>query len=130
MATTEDGRRRGGKHHGAQAVGENSGDNQAAILVAARFTRCYLMFRTGTTMLETERKYYDAHKAEWLRTHAGRFVVVKDEQLIGVYDTLDEALQAGAAEFGLVPFLVRRVGEGEQTVTVPALTLGLLGAHS
>jgi hypothetical protein len=81
-------------------------------------------------MLEQERLFYAAHEPEWLETHEGKFVVVKGEELVGIFDSLDEALAAGATRFGLSSFLVRRVGEGEQTVTIPALTLGLLGAHS
>jgi hypothetical protein len=80
-------------------------------------------------MLEQERHYYAANEPEWLKTDAGRFVVVKGEDLVGVYASQDEALAAGAARFGLSSFLVRRIGDGEQTVTVPALTLGLLRAH-
>lgn len=84
----------------------------------------------GVPMLDQERQYYLAHEADWSKTRSGKFVVVRGEEVVGFFDSLDEALRAGATRFGLAPFLVRRVGEGEQTVTVPALTLGLLRANS
>ena len=81
-------------------------------------------------MLEQEREFYDAHIQEWMKTHSGRFVVVKNDELVGFFDSLDEALSAGAARFGLSSFLVRRVGEVVEPVIIPALTLGLLNADS
>jgi hypothetical protein len=62
--------------------------------------------------------------------HSGRFVVVKNLELVGFFDSIDEALRAGAARFGLSSFLVRRVGESIQPLSIPALTLGLLHADS
>lgn len=80
-------------------------------------------------MLDRERKFFAAHAQEWAKAFAGRFLVVKNEELIGDFATIDEALSAGASRFGLQPFLVRRAGEMEETVSVPALTLGLLGGN-
>ncbi len=77
-------------------------------------------------MLEQERQLYDAHAAEWTREHPGKFVVVKNDEVVGFFDTLDEALAAGGSRFGLQSFLARRVGEVQETVSVPALSLGLL----
>ena len=79
-------------------------------------------------MLDKERTFYAAHLQEWAKTRPGKFAVVKDEGLVGFFDSLDEALSVGASRFGLSSFLVRQVGLAEETVTVPALTLGLLRA--
>jgi hypothetical protein len=81
-------------------------------------------------VLERERAFYNAHQAEWAALHLGRFVVVKGEELIGTYETMDLALAAGASRFGLDSFLVRKLGETEQEIHVPALALGLLFAPS
>ena len=70
-------------------------------------------------ILERERAFYNAHQAEWAALHLGRF---------GTYETMDLALAAGASRFGLDSFLVRKVGEAEQEIHVPALALGLLFA--
>jgi hypothetical protein len=79
-------------------------------------------------MLETERDYFDKHRDALLRQYPGKFVVIKEEQLLGSYDTIQEALGAGAREFGMVSFLVKRTDEVPQDVSIPALTLGILRA--
>jgi hypothetical protein len=79
-------------------------------------------------MLETELAYYKAHRDEWLSSHRDRFVVVKGQKLIGVFNSQDDALRAGARLFGLDSFLVKQVTDSDKPVSIPALTLGLLGA--
>ena len=81
-------------------------------------------------MLEKERKYFKIHRAEWLKQYPDKFVLVKDEELIGVFNTQQEALVEGARRFGTESFLVRQVEESEQLVYIPALTLGILRADS
>jgi hypothetical protein len=80
------------------------------------------------SVLDKERQFYRLNVESWARDHPGKFVVVKDKEVVGFFGSHDEALTAGAARFGLTSFLVREVGHGEATVTVPALALGLLGA--
>jgi len=81
-------------------------------------------------MLDKERKYFETQRADWLKKHPGKFVLVKDEELIGVFNTQQEALIEGARRFGTDSFLVRQVEESEQVVYIPALTLGILRADS
>jgi hypothetical protein len=81
-------------------------------------------------MLDEERAYYDAHREELLSTYRGRYVVVKGKALVGVFNTVEEALSEGARQFGVESFLVRRVEEFEKTAQIPALTLGLLRADT
>ncbi len=81
-------------------------------------------------MLEHERAYFDAHLSEWLQHYPQRFVLVKGEELIGTFDTQDDALREGARRFGLAPFLIRRVEMQRPVAEIPALTLGLLRADS
>ena len=81
-------------------------------------------------MLEKERKYFEKHRADWLSQHPGKFVLIKHEELAGVFGTQQEALVEGARRFGTESFLVRQVEESEQLVYIPALTLGILRANS
>jgi hypothetical protein len=80
--------------------------------------------------LETELAYYRAHRDEWLKSYRDRFVLVKGEKLIGVFNTQEEALRVGARSFGLNSFLIQRVTETDRPVDIPAYTFGLLGAPS
>ncbi|HCG03263.1 MAG TPA: hypothetical protein DEV93_22335 [Chloroflexi bacterium] len=79
--------------------------------------------------LARERACYASHLAEWLVTYPGRFVLVKGDELVGAFDTMEDALREGARRFGLQAFLVRRVVSEQEEVRVPALTLGLLTAN-
>lgn len=81
-------------------------------------------------MLDTERDVYSKHATEWADHYPGKFAVVKGDSLAGVFDTIDEALAAGARSYGLQPFLVRQLGQPPEQISIPALTMGLLRAHS
>ena len=80
-------------------------------------------------MLETERQFFDEHIEQFRSQYAGKFVVIKLQEFVGAFDTIDEALAEGAGRFGLDSFLVRHIGDVPREVSVPALTLGLLRAH-
>jgi len=82
-----------------------------------------------SALLEKERAFYAAHEADWATASPGRIVVVKGERLLGPFDTIEDALAAGAAAYGLESFLVRKLGEPQTEVRIPALTLGLLGGN-
>jgi hypothetical protein len=79
--------------------------------------------------LKAEREFFDAHRAELLRDHRGKFVLIKDAHLVGAFDTAENAYIAGVRQFGNVPFLIKQVVETEPVAHIPVLTLGLLGAH-
>lgn len=80
-------------------------------------------------MLEKELAFFEKNKEKWLAQFEGKFVLVKGEELAGVYDTNEEALSAAASRFGLVPCLIRRVTQIQEDIKLPALTLGLLYAN-
>ena len=81
-------------------------------------------------MLETERIFFDKHRDDLLRQYPGKFVVIKEKRLLGSYDTIQDALAAGAREFGMVSFLVQRTDEAQQDAEIPALALGLIRADT
>jgi hypothetical protein len=80
--------------------------------------------------LELEQKYYDDHKAELLQHHAGKFVLIVKGELVGVYDRHEDAYAAGIAKFGNVPMFITRVQLEDPPASLPAMTLGLIGARS
>jgi hypothetical protein len=82
-------------------------------------------------MLDPEREYFAAHQEELVKNHPGQFVLIKGDQLIGAFGTMEEALELGARKYGLEPFLVRNVNQmADQEMNIPALTLGILRADS
>jgi hypothetical protein len=81
-------------------------------------------------MLDTERQFFEENREDLLRKFPGKFVVVKNKQVLGGFQSIQEALGAGGREYGSVPFLVRRTDQAPENVAIPALTLGILSAHT
>ena len=48
--------------------------------------------------------------------NAGRFALVHAEHVDSVWDSVDEALEAGYERFGLDPFMVKEIVEREQPI--------------
>lgn len=81
-------------------------------------------------MLEQERQFYEQHLSDWLTRCPGKFVTIVGQDVLGFFDTIDDALTAGARQVGLNPFLVRRIQEVEENVSIPALSLGVIDADT
>jgi hypothetical protein len=80
-------------------------------------------------MLEKEIGYYQKNIDIWLKESPGKYVVIKDETLVGIFDTNEEALSEAALHFGLSPCLIRRIEKTPEEIRLPAFTLGLLHAN-
>ena len=80
--------------------------------------------------LAEERKFFSEHQSEWKKTHAGKFVLVREKELIGTFNRPEDAVAEGARRFGTEPFLVRHVDHSEEELYIPALALGILNARS
>lgn len=79
--------------------------------------------------LQVEREFFKANQAEWIKIHSGKFVLVKGEKLIGVFDSDQKAVAEGLRLFGSESFLVRGVDEQDETLRIPALMFGLLNGN-
>jgi hypothetical protein len=67
----------------------------------------------GTSLLEKELAAYEAAKPSLLPQELGRFVLVRDGQVIDTFAAKLDAIRAGYRQFGNVPFLVKQVLEVE-----------------
>lgn len=68
-------------------------------------------------MLEKELETFNLKKAELILQHRnGGFVVIKDEEILGVWQSRMDALKAGIDKFGNVPFLVKNITESDIAV--------------
>ena len=65
------------------------------------------------TQLDRELETYAAHKVELLASDRDKFVLIKDDQICGTFDTQMDAIRDGYRRFGDVPFLVKQVVEVE-----------------
>lgn len=68
-----------------------------------------------TNLLTKETETYQNNKEDLLRESSGKFVLIKGEKIIGVYDTRNDAIKIGIDKFGNSPFLVKKISEVEET---------------
>lgn len=66
-------------------------------------------FRVMTHVLEVELKTYEQHRDKLLGTAEGKYVLIRDDQVVGVFDSKMDAIAQGYQRFGNVPFLVKQV---------------------
>jgi hypothetical protein len=80
-------------------------------------------------MLEQELTFYEEHRRELCALHAGQFALVKGEELIGVFSTMQEAYRQAIERFGNIPVLIRQILPADPPHGIPAFTQGLLHAR-
>lgn len=59
--------------------------------------------------LEKELETYYRNKDNLIVENKGKFVLIKDSQIVGVYTSSEDALTAGLQKFGNVPFLIKEI---------------------
>jgi hypothetical protein len=79
--------------------------------------------------LQTELEYFEKNKQEYLRLYKGQFVLIKGENFAGAFTTDAEAYRAGLEKFGNKPFLIKQVLDEDETISYPALTVGVLNVR-
>ena len=79
-------------------------------------------------VLEKELMFFESKKAEWLRNYKDKFALIKEEELIDVFDTFGDAYKEGVKRYGNQPFLIKKISEEERFEKLPALTLGIIRA--
>ncbi|MGC2192690.1 MAG: hypothetical protein WA751_10185 [Candidatus Dormiibacterota bacterium] len=70
-----------------------------------------------TATLEAEFRYYREHQDELVREHNGKFVVIQGSEVLGVYDTYEQAYAATIQDHSLGTFLIQHVEPGEGSYT-------------
>ena len=61
--------------------------------------------------LKTEQATYESMRVMLHEHHAGKFVVIKGDKLLGSYDTFDTAAREAIRAYGRGPYLIREVKE-------------------
>jgi hypothetical protein len=62
-------------------------------------------------MLKRELETYEANKSQLIGKSNGKFALIKDDKVIGVFDTKIDAIRQGYERFGNVPFFVKQIVE-------------------
>ena len=84
---------------------------------------------TGLEALRDELSFFESMKAQWLTAHEGKFVLIKGQELMGVFESQEQAYSVGLERLGNIPFLIKQVVKEEPVQTIPALHFGLIRAH-
>ena len=79
--------------------------------------------------LETELALFEQMKADLLKNHEGKFVLIRGSEFLGAYDTAQNAYAEGVKRFGRAAFLVKKVTKQEEVYRNQALSLGLVHAR-
>ena len=65
--------------------------------------------------LESELNYYLKHQNELVKQYAGKYIVIKNHEVIGNYDNELEAVKESAKKHELGTFLVQKCEAGNQS---------------
>lgn len=60
-------------------------------------------------MFEKEIKIFEQKLPELIKTEVGRFVLIKDDQIIGTFEAIVDALKSGYEKFKDQPFFVKQI---------------------
>ena len=75
-------------------------------------------------LLEKELTTFEMNKGELIGKSKGKFALIKDDKIIGVFDAKIDAIRQGYQVLGNVPFLVKQIVEIE---TPQNFTSNLIG---
>ena len=69
-------------------------------------------------VLEREIARYESMRAELEKNHNGEWVLIHQEEMVGTYNSFEDAGRAAVRRFGRGPYLIRKVGA--PPLTLPA----------
>ena len=64
-------------------------------------------------MLEKEYEFFQKNKKIFKEKYLGKFIVIKNEEVIGVYLTVSEALEKTSKKHEIGSFLIQEVAEND-----------------
>lgn len=67
--------------------------------------------------MEDDFQFYVENQKNFSEMYLGRFVVIKNKEIVGNYKTLDEAIEEASKKYIIGTFLVREVGIGAESYT-------------
>lgn len=70
-----------------------------------------ISYNKTMTPLQQELKTFENKKSELLSRSKGKFVLIKKEKVIGIFETEEDAINQGYVKFKNTPFLVKQILE-------------------
>jgi hypothetical protein len=78
----------------------------------------------GAATLDAELRTYRSHLDELIGRAKGKYVLIKGELVIDVFENQTDAITKGFKQFGNNPFLVKRVTDVEVPLNFTTFNLG------
>ncbi len=77
--------------------------------------------------LAREKAFLKHNQAGLAERHPGRYLLIKDDEVHGAFETYEQGVSAGVRRFGAGPFLVRSVLHPDDAAApdIPALSIGV-----
>ena len=72
-------------------------------------------------VLDQEVAFFETKRKQLFRKHPGEFALIKAKELIGVYETDEEAYNEGVRLFGTDVFMIKRITKEDKPEQVPLL---------
>ena len=60
--------------------------------------------------LTQEYAVYETKREELEAAHFGKYVLIKRDEIVGTFETLDDALRVAVKRFGRGPYLIEEIG--------------------
>jgi hypothetical protein len=67
-----------------------------------------------SALLEKEYKVFCEHLKEFLPQRLNQFVLIKEDKVIGFFNSYEDALRDGLKRFGNVPFFIKVIQKDEE----------------
>lgn len=71
----------------------------------------------SNSILSKELQYYIDNQNELVKKYAGKVIAIKNQQVLGVYDSELEAIEKTSKKHELGSFLVKKCEKGKQSYT-------------
>ena len=89
------------------------------MLVEGSSLRSTYLCSMSTGTLQKELAVYEANLNKWLEaSQQGKFVLIKGDEIGGLFDTYEEALKVGYTKHGPPPFLVKQISAVESVMFI------------
>ena len=76
-------------------------------------------------VLDKEIAYFEREREHLVEHHEGKYALVFNEELVGVWDTSESAYVYGIRRLGDVSFLIKHVLKEDRVEEVPLLFVGV-----
>lgn len=68
-------------------------------------------------MLDKEYKFYRENQSDFIKKYKGKFLLIKGEQVVGAFDTREEAYNNAVQQYKLGTFLIQECIKDDKEVT-------------